>query len=148
MRRLFPLIVFVVFVWGTLPFMGQENHKEFIDGNEWGSLSAPVKLGYLRGFEEGLKIAETAVLLEKRDACEDRVDTALLDRIEKWISAYKVGADYLERKVERTDDLFREDENKVLMAAAVLPLVSRLVRGEIGEDELKERLAKLREVLK
>jgi hypothetical protein len=148
MKRGYFLPALLILITGFVSLPGQERDMRFIDGHKWESLSNLSKVGYLLGFEEGLKIAETAVLIEKKDAAEGKLESGFLDRMEKWISAYKVGDHFLENQVKIADDVFEEDENKMLMVAAVLPLVSKRVRGEIDDAELKERLEKLREVLK
>jgi hypothetical protein len=73
---------------------------------------------------------------------------ALLDRIDQWIEAYKVGSSLLDRKVETADSVFKKEAYQSIMVAAVLPLVSKRVRGEVSDEELTEKLKQLQDVLK
>ena len=148
MKRSIQIILFLTIIIAVLGFSGQESVKDLINGQEWGDLSADTKEGYLMGFEEGLMIAQTAVMIEKKEIEEGSKDSALLDRIEQWIEAYKVGSKLLDQKVKTADKVFEKDAYQTIMVAAVLPLVSKNVRGEISDEELTEKLEQLRDVLK
>jgi len=148
MKRSIRGIVFLTIIFVVIGIAAQEPVKDLINGQEWGKLSAEAKTGYLMGFEEGLMIAQTAVMIEKKEMEEGSTDAALLDRIEKWIDAYKVGSRLLDRKVETADNVFEKEAYQTIMVAAVLPLVSKKVRGEISDQELTEKLELLRDVLK
>jgi hypothetical protein len=106
------------------------------------------KLGYLMGFQEGLEISRTAVLIE-RDTPEltGSID-ASLDRIESWIQTYKVGDTRIGLIILTMDSVYSVDANKVIIAVALVPLVTKRIRGEISGDDFNERLAKLKNVLK
>jgi hypothetical protein len=141
------VIVLLIVVFVALGFAVQEPVKDLINGREWGGLSDETKRGYLMGFEEGLMIAQTAVLIEKKEMAKGSSDLGLLDRIEKWIEAYKVGSSNLESKVKTADDVFTKKAYQNIMVAAVLPLAAKRVRGEINNKELTEKLEQLRDVL-
>ena len=147
MKRSIQIILFLTIIIVVLGFSGQEPVKDLINGQEWGGLSNETKIGYLLGFEEGLMIAQTAVMIEKREMDEESAVSALLDRIEQWIEAYKVGSKLSGRKVEAADKVFDKDAYQTIMVAAVLPLVAKNVRGEISDKELTEKLGQLKEVL-
>lgn len=148
MKKIVLVLVFLTMIFFVIGITAQEPAKDLIDGQEWRKLSAESKAGYLMGFEEGLMIAQTAVMIERKEMEEGTTDAALLDRIEKWIVAYKVGSVLLARKVETADNIFEKEDNRAIMVAAVLPLVSKKVRGEISDEELAEKLEQLRDVLK
>ena len=148
MKKSIQFILIFTITIVVLGFSDQEPVKDLINGQEWGELSADSKLGYLMGFEEGLMIAHTAVMIEKKEMEEGSADSALLDRIEQWIGAYKVGNKLLDSKVKTTDKVFEKDAYQTIMVAAVLPLVSKNVRVEISDEELTEKLEQLRDVLK
>jgi hypothetical protein len=46
------------------------------------------------------------------------------------------------------DSVYSQDSNAKLMAAPLVPLVSKRISGEISGDDFNERLKKLREILK
>jgi len=140
-------IVLLFVICAALGFAVQEPIRDLINGQEWRGLSKETKVGYMMGFEEGLMIAQTAVMIEKKEIGEEAVEFVLLDRIEKWIEAYKVGSSDLESKVKTADDVFAKDPYKSIMVAAVLPLAAKRVRGEINEKELIKKLEQLRDVL-
>jgi hypothetical protein len=126
----------------------QEQPQEFIDGTKWRTMSMEAKLGYLMGFQEGLKISHTAVLLEKKDAEDVESVVELLDRLESWIQTYTLGETRLGLIILSMDSVFAIDANKNLIAAAVVPLVTKRISGEISGADFNERIEKLREVLK
>lgn len=126
----------------------QEQPDVFIDGTKWKSLSMEAKLGYLMGFQEGLKISRTAVLIEKDNADPIEPIIESLDRIESWIQTYDAGETRLGLIILMMDSVYSQDSNAKLMAAPLVPLVSKRISGEISGDDFNERLEKLREVLK
>ncbi len=126
----------------------QEQPDVFIDGTKWKSLSMEAKLGYLMGFQEGLKISRTAVLIEKNDADSTESIVESLDRIESWIQTYDAGETRLGLIILMMDSVYSQDSNAKLMAAPLIPLVSKRISGEISGDDFNERLKKLREILK
>lgn len=148
MKKSIRVFLFLAIFIVALGLAVQEPVKDLINGQEWGRLSAETKMGYLMGFEEGLIIAQTAVMIEKKEVEEESTESALLDRIEKWIDAYKVGSTLLDRKVKTTDNVFKKEAYQAIMVAAVLPMVSKNVRGEISDEELIEKLEQLLNVLK
>ncbi len=147
MKRSIRVILFLTITFVVLGFAVQEPVKDLINGQEWGELSTETKMGYLMGLEEGLMIAQTAVMIEKKEMEEGSANSALLDRIEKWIDAYKVGSKNLDQKVKTTDNVFKKGTYQKIMVAAILPLVSKNVRGEISDEKLSEKLDQLRDVL-
>ncbi len=126
----------------------QEQLDVFIDGTKWKSLSMEAKLGYLMGFQEGLNISRTAVLIEKNNADTTESIVESLDRIESWIQTYDAGETRLGLIILMMDSVYSQDSNAKLMAAPLIPLVSKRISGEISGDDFNERLEKLREVLK
>ena len=76
------------------------------------------------------------------------IDGTIDDSAGEWIEAYKVGSTLLDHKVETADNVFKKEDYQTIMVAAVLPLVSKKVRGEISDEELKEKLKQLLDVLK
>lgn len=126
----------------------QEQPDIFIDGTKWKSLSMEAKLGYLMGFQEGLKISRTAVLIEKNNADSTESIVESLDRIESWIQTYDAGETRLGLIILMMDSVYSQDSNAKLMAAPLVPLVSKRISGEISGDDFNERLKKLREILK
>lgn len=126
----------------------QEQPDIFIDGTKWKSLSMEAKLGYLMGFQEGLKISRTAVLIEKNGADSTESIVESLDRIESWIQTYDAGETRLGLIILMMDSVYSQDSNAKLMAAPLVPLVSKRISGEISGDDFNERLKKLREILK
>ena len=142
------IILFLTVIFVVLGFTIQEQVKDLINGQEWMGLSPETKKGYMMGFQEGLMIAQTAVMIEKKDIKEGSPDSALLDRIDQWIEAYKVGSSLLDQKVETADGVFKKETYQSIMVAAVLPLVAKRVRGEINDVELTEKLKQLHDVLK
>ncbi len=126
----------------------QEQPDVFIEGTKWKSLSMEAKLGYLMGFQEGLKISRTAVLIEKNSADPAEPIIESLDRIENWIQTYDAGETRLGLIILMMDSVYSQDSNAKLMAAPLVPLVSKRISGEISGDDFNERLEKLREVLK
>ncbi|MGD9347130.1 MAG: hypothetical protein PVH84_14775 [Candidatus Aminicenantes bacterium] len=126
----------------------QELPDVFIDGTKWKSLSMEAKLGYLMGFQEGLKISRTAVLLEKDNIEPEDPFSGSLDQIENWIQTYEVGETRLGLIILTMDSVYSENSNSMLIAVALLPLVTKRIRGEISADDFKARLEKLKDVLK
>jgi hypothetical protein len=126
----------------------QEQTDVFIDGTKWKTLSMEAKLGYLMGFQEGLKISRTAVLIEKEHEDITEPVTVLLDRIDSWIQTYIIGETRLGLIILTMDSVYTVDANENVLAAALVPLVTKRIRGEISGDDLNERLERLREVLK
>jgi hypothetical protein len=126
----------------------QEQPDIFIDGTKWKSLSMEAKLGYLMGFQEGLKISRTAVLIEKNNADTTESIVESLDRIASWIQTYDAGETRLGLIILMMDSVYSQDSNAKLMAAPLVPLVSKRISGEISGDDFNERLKKLREILK
>jgi hypothetical protein len=131
------------FVYGI-----QEQPDVFMDGTKWKSLSMEVKMGYLMGFQEGLKISRTAVLLEKDNIEPEDPFIGSLNQIENWIRTYEVGDTRLGLIILTMDSVYSEDSNYTLIAAALVPLVTKRIRGEISDDDFNERLEKLKNVLK
>ena len=148
MKKSIRVVLFLTIFFVVLGFAVQEPVKDLINGQEWDRLSAETKVGYLMGFEEGLIIAQTAVMIEKKGVEEESTESAVLDRIEKWIEAYKVGSTLLDRKVKTADNVFKKEAYQTIMVAAVLPMVSKKIRGEISDEELIEKLEQLLNVLK
>jgi hypothetical protein len=126
----------------------QEQTDVFIDGTKWKTLSMEAKLGYLMGFQEGLKISRTAVLIEKEHEDITEPVTVRLDRIDSWIQTYIIGETRLGLIILTMDSVYTVDANENVLAAALVPLVTKRIRGEISGDDLNERLERLREVLK
>ncbi len=126
----------------------QEQPDVFIDGTKWKSLSMEAKLGYLMGFQEGLKISRTAVLIEKTNTGPEDPTIESLDHIESWIQTYEVGDTRLGLIILTMDSVFSVDANAKIIAAALVPLVTKRIRGEISGDDFNERLEKLKDVLK
>jgi hypothetical protein len=126
----------------------QEQTDVFINGTKWKTMSMEAKLGYLMGFQEGLKISRTAVLIEKDNADPEEPTDPSLDRIENWIQTYEVGDTRLGLIILTMDSVYSGDANANIIAAALVPLVTKRVRGEITGDDFNERLVKLKDVLK
>lgn len=126
----------------------QEQPDVFIDGTKWKTMSMEAKLGYLMGFQEGLKISRTAVLIEKDNADPEEPVDESLDRIENWIQTYEAGETRLGMIILMMDSVYSVDANARLMAAALVPLVTKRINGEISGDDFTERIEKLRDVLK
>lgn len=133
----------VSFVYGI-----QVQPDVFIDGFKWKTLSMEAKLGYLMGFQEGLGISRTAVLIERDTADSTESIDASLDRIENWIQTYEVGDTRIGLIILTMDSVYNIDDNKEIIAVALVPLVTKRIRGEISGDDFNERLAKLKDVLK
>ena len=148
MKKSILVILFIAAIIIALGFADQEPVRDLINGQDWVGLSAEAKMGYLMGFQEGLMIAQTALLIEKKEMNEGSVNAELLGRIDQWIDAYKVGSTLLGLKVKTADKVFKKDTYQAIMVAAVLPLVAKRVRGEISEEELTEKLKQLQDVLK
>ncbi|NOR13964.1 MAG: hypothetical protein GQ545_11990, partial [Candidatus Aminicenantes bacterium] len=96
----------------------------------------------------GLNISRTAVLIEKNNADTTESIVESLDRIESWIQTYDAGETRLGLIILMMDSVYSQDSNAKLMAAPLIPLVSKRISGEISGDDFNERLEKLREVLK
>lgn len=126
----------------------QEQPDVFMDGAKWKSLSMEAKLGYLMGFQEGLKISRIAVLLEKNNIAPEDPLIGPLNQIENWIRTYEVGDTQLGLIILTMDSVYTKDSNSNLIVAALVPLVTKRIRGEIGADDFEERLEKLKGVLK
>jgi hypothetical protein len=127
----------------------QEQPDVFLDGTKWKVMSMEAKLGYMMGFQEGLKISRTAVLIEKDDAesAGEPID-ASLERIENWIKTYEIGDTRIGLIILTMDSVYSVDANQKLLAAALVPLVAKRITGEISPDDFKERLVQLKDVLK
>lgn len=126
----------------------QEQPDVFIDGAKWKTLSMEAKLGYLMGFQEGLKISRTAVLIQKETADPDDPGSEFLDNIENWIQTYEIGDTRLGLIILTMDAVYSVDANAGVIAAALVPLVTKRIRGEITGDDFNERIEKLKDVLK
>lgn len=148
MKKSIRVILFLTAIFLAVGFAAQEPIKDLINGQDWIGLTSEAKTGYMMGFQEGLMIAQTAVMIEKKELKEGSPDSVLLDRIDQWIEAYKVGSSLLSRKMETADDVFKKDTYQSIMVAAVLPLVAKRVREEISDEELTEKLEQLQDVLK
>ena len=109
----------------------QEQPDKFMDGTKWKSLSMEAKLGYLMGFQEGLKISRTAVLLEKSEIEPEDTFKESLDQIENWIRTYEVGDTRLGLIILTIDSVYSEDSSDTLITAALIPLVTKRITGEI-----------------
>ncbi len=133
----------VSFIFGI-----QVQTEVFIDGFKWETLSMEAKLGYLMGFQEGLGISRTAVLIERDTTDPTGSIDASLDRIENWIQTYEVGDTRIGLIILTMDSVYSVDANKEIFAVALVPLVTKRIRGEISEDDFNERLEKLKDVLK
>ena len=120
----------------------------FIDGFKWETLSMEAKLGYIMGFQEGLGISRTAVLIERDTADSTESIDASLDRIENWIQTYEVGDTRIGLIILTMDSVYSVDANKEIFAVALVPLVNKRIRGEISGDDFNERLEKIKDVLK
>jgi hypothetical protein len=125
----------------------QEQLDVFIDGTKWKTMSMEAKLGYLMGFQEGLKISRTAVLIEKNNANLADPTAECLNRIESWIQTYEAGETRLGLIILTMDSVYSVDANAKLITAALVPLVAKRIRGEISGDDFNERLEKLKDVL-
>lgn len=148
MKTPIPYLVLVIICLSCFSLAFQELPQEFIDGAQWRTMSMEAKMGYLIGFQEGLKLSHTAVLLEKKDAEDAGSIIELLGRLESWIQTYAVGETRLGLIILSMDSVFAIDANKNLIAAAVVPLVTKRLSGEITGEDFNERIEKLREVLK
>ena len=137
------LLSIVSFVYGI-----QVQPNAFIDGFKWKTMSMEAKLGYLMGFQEGLEISRTAVLIERDAPKPTGSIDASLDRIESWIQTYEVGDTRIGLIILTMDSVYSVDANKEIIAVALVPLVTKRIRGEISGDDFNERLAKLKDVLK
>ena len=126
----------------------QEQPEVFLDGSKWKTMSMEAKLGYLMGFREGLKISRTAVLIERDDTDLEELVGVSLDRIEKWIQTYETGDTRIGLIILTMDSVYNVDAYKGIIAAALVPLVTKRIRGEISQDDFNERLKKLKDVLK
>lgn len=126
----------------------QEQPSVFLNGTKWKIMSMEAKLGYLMGFQEGLKISRTAVLIEKDNADPEKPIEASLDRIEDWIKTYEAGDTRLGLIILTMDSVYSVNTNEMLIAAALVPLVTKRIRGEISPNDFNERLEKLKNVLK
>jgi hypothetical protein len=133
-----------VFSYG---FSIQEQPDVFIDGNKWKTMSMEAKLGYMMGFQEGLKISRTAVIIEKNNGEPIEPVVESLDRIESWIHTYESGETRLGLILLMMDSVYSVETNAKLIAAALVPLVAKRIRGEISGDDFNERLEKLKDVL-
>ena len=87
---------------------------------------------------------QTLELLKSRGI--DQVES--LDRIENWIQTYEVGETRIGLIILTMDSVYSDDTNVSIMVAALVPLVTKRIRGAITVDDFNERLAKLRDVLK
>ena len=126
----------------------QEQPDVFVDGTKWKTMSMEAKLGYLMGFQEGLKISRTAILIEKENTDPEKPIDASLERVEDWIKTYEAGDTRLGLIILTMDSVYSVDANKVLIAAALVPLVAKRIRGEISPDDFNARLEQLKNVLK
>ena len=126
----------------------QSEPDVFVDGTKWKIMSMEAKLGYLMGFQEGLKISRTAVLIEKENADPEEPIDASLVRIEDWIQTYEAGDTRLGLIILTMDSVYSVDANETILAAALVPLVKKRIRGEISGEDFNERLDKLKDVLK
>jgi len=126
----------------------QEQPDVFIDGTKWTTMSMEAKLGYLVGFQEGLNISRTGVLIEKDNIDPEAPIDPSLARIENWIRTYEVGDTRIGLIILTMDSVYSVDANKEIFAAALVPLVTKRIRGEISGDDFTGRLAKLKDVLK
>jgi len=129
-------------------FSIQEQSDLFIDGNKWKIMSMEAKLGYMMGFQEGLKICRTAVLIEKDNGESTEPFAESLDRIESWIQTYETGETRLGLIILMIDSVYSVETNSPLIVAALVPLVAKRIRGEISGEDFNERLEKLKDVLK
>ena len=134
-----------VFSYG---FSIQEQPDVFIDGNKWKIMSMEAKLGYMMGFQEGLNISRTAVLIERNNGELAEPIVESLDRIENWIQTYETGETRLGLIILTIDSVYSVETNAKLIAAALVPLVAKRIRGEISGEDFIERLEKLKDVLK
>jgi hypothetical protein len=140
----FALVLIIV----SLVYAIQEQPNEFIDGTKWKNMSMEAKLGYLLGFQEGLMISRTAVLIEKDNADPEKPIEPSLDRIENWIQTYEAGDTRIGLIILTIDSVYSVDAYEKLFAAALVPLVAKKIRGEISTEDFNERLENLKDVLK
>ena len=126
----------------------QEQPDVFLDGSKWKTMSMEAKLGYLMGFKEGLEISRTAVLIERDNSDLGPPVGASLDRIENWIQTYEAGDTRLGLIILTMDSVYSVDANQGIIAAALVPLVTKRIRGDISPDDFNERLEQLKDVLK
>jgi hypothetical protein len=132
----------------SLIYAIQEQPDVFLDGSKWKTMSMEAKLGYLMGFKEGLKISRTAVLIERDKTDLEESISASLDQIEKWIQTYEPGDTRIGLIILTMDSVYNVDAYKGIIAAALVPLVTKRIRQEISQDDFNERLKKLKDVLK
>jgi hypothetical protein len=126
----------------------QEQPDVFINGAKWKTMSMEAKLGFLMGFQEGLRISRTAVLIERDNTDPEARVGASLDRIENWIQTYEAGDTRLGLIILTMDSVYSVDANERIIAAALVPLVTKRIRGEITPEDFNERLEQLKDVLK
>lgn len=126
----------------------QEQPNVFIDGTKWKTLSMEAKLGYLMGFQEGLKISRMAVLIQKETIDQADPRSESLDQIDSWIQTYEIGDSRLGLIILTMDAVYSVDANASVIVAALVPLVTKRIRGEITGDDFNERIEKLKDVLK
>jgi hypothetical protein len=129
-------------------FSSQEQPDLFIDGTKWKTMSMETKLGYMMGFQEGLKISRTAVLVEKSNGEPEEPIVESLKRVENWIQTYEAGNTRLGLIILTIDSVYSDEANSKLIAAALVPLVTKRIRGEISGEDFSQRLEKLKDVLR
>lgn len=148
MKTPIPYLVGMIVCLACFSSALQEQPQEFIDGAKWRTMSMEAKLGYLMGFQEGLKISHAAILIEKKDPSDAEAVLELLDRLENWMQTYTIGETRLGLIILSLDAVFAADENANLIIAPVVPLVTKRINGEISDADFSERIEKLKEVLK
>ena len=129
-------------------FSSQEQLDVFIDGTKWKTMSMEAKLGYMMGFQEGLKISRTAVLVEMSNGEPEEPIVESLERVENWIQTYEAGNTRLGLIILMIDSVYSDEANTKLIAAALVPLVAKRIRGEISGEDFSQRLEKLKDVLR
>jgi len=147
MKKIFLFLGFFICVF-SYGLSIQKQPDVFIDGTKWKTMSMEAKLGFMMGFQEGLKISRMAVLIERNNDDLTEPIAESLDRIERWILTYEAGETRLGLVILMMDSVYSVDTNAKLIAAALVPLVAKRIRGEISGEDFNERLEKLKDVLK
>lgn len=141
----FPILILLTCLSDTY---SEKVQKIFHDGYDWKKWTQEVKLGYILGLHDGLKVGQMAAKLANSKISQQSIEKEIINDFDKWLNSYVSPGAQLGLIIKGVDNIYTDDENKLIPINQVVSLMSKRINDEISSEKLREEIDKARVAFK
>jgi hypothetical protein len=138
-----PFLILVLLIHSFKTYSEKEK-KIFYNGYDWEKWTQDLKLGYILGLHDGLRVGQMAAKLANSKILQKSIGKEIINDFDKWLNSYISPGAQFGLLVNGVDEIYTDDKNKPIPINRVVSLMSKRINDEISSKQLKEEIEKAR----